>query len=808
MQPGRIGKRYFFTVILALPLFLRAQETFLDSLDKRMLLYSKNNALPSLFLHFDKTVYTPNELAWFTGYLLGNAESGQHRVLSVSLVSAGDKRVILEKQFLMSQGISYGELRVPDTLSNGRYLFLAYTDRMKKGEPDQVFTQAITVKTVTEPPFSAALRLVDSVGADGFYKVRFEGFTPAKMLFSDAQLIWRTMGSPTLTQAKTDSRGEYLFKIPVASVNPAFPFLETRVIDKKESRLLKIRLPSARVTPLVKILPEGGHQVVGNQGIVVVETLSPEGLPVIGPVYILEDGLPVDSMLTNSFGVARFITEAKEGKKYAARVGNTDHQFPEPLPIGPSLSLRRGVAEDTLMIVLFDKQFENVKLLVHDYRNIYVDIAVNTRELLTVRLPLTAVPRGLMAVTLLDDEDRPYAERLFFAHYTQSPKLTIGLRDDYVQREKVTVTFDLTGPDGNLLPGLFSVACVQENRLETVNLQDIETFWHLRSRLADLPADPTGGGLRSTDYLENMLITKGWRRYTWPALMRTDTTDTTNYFTNLEFSGQVTRFGKPLKKPAQLTMVSGNRLTGLQTDASGKYTVMNEAIASLPESQRFLVVNGQRPADYQIIPQNPYLVNSAKLAKGLPAMSFLDRTELPRTESLQIPKTERTIELAEVKLTTRGDRSVYGTRGPARGPNDCGDYVCRKNYLNCVNHAYESDNVPPKEGHVYRVGYGREVYKGCILQPKRSILAAHPGIFLARDFYGADYAVLNPLEPDYVSTLYWQHSVKPDSAGKASISFYAGDITGRFTIIAQGIMQQDVVYARKSFIVKRREENK
>lgn len=47
-----------------------------------------DNPLTTLFVHFDKTIYTNNETVWFTGYILnaGLAEISKHQVLSVALV--------------------------------------------------------------------------------------------------------------------------------------------------------------------------------------------------------------------------------------------------------------------------------------------------------------------------------------------------------------------------------------------------------------------------------------------------------------------------------------------------------------------------------------------------------------------------------------------------------------------------------------------------------------------------------------------------------------------------------------------------
>ena len=76
------------------------------------------------------------------------------------------------------------------------------------------------------------------------------------------------------------------------------------------------------------------------------------------------------------------------------------------------------------------------------------------------------------------------------------------------------------------------------------------------------------------------------------------------------------------------------------------------------------------------------------------------------------------------------------------------------------------------------------------------------GVYTARELYGVNTDTAGILEPQFLSTLFWKPGVVPDENGETEFSFFTGDITGKFRIVAQGIGVKDVIYGESSFIVK------
>ena len=163
------------------------------------------------------------------------------------------------------------------------------------------------------------------------------------------------------------------------------------------------------------------------------------------------------------------------------------------------------------------------------------------------------IPKGIATVTVLDDQDRPLAERLFFAHYDQV--ITASVQADkqlYNRKEKVSVKLKLADKTGRPVQGIVSIAAVQDNRLESSKMQDIESYVYLKYDLGKLVQNPQGRNITNKDYLEDMLLIKGWRRYTWQDLTNSEQTAAAIKSQPLVFNGQVLFGPRPLKKPVDL----------------------------------------------------------------------------------------------------------------------------------------------------------------------------------------------------------------------------------------------------------------
>jgi hypothetical protein len=791
-----------------------------DSLHNQISLYAKKMQHPILFIHFDKTIYTNNENVWFTGYLF-NADYQKYKTLSLALIKDDERIVVMEDRFVIKNGLAFGNTFVPDSVGPGNYTFVATANRLKNGKPDVIFSQPITIKTEDPQSYNASLNPIDTSATAAQQKVLLlVNFSNPKEKPVSVP-AWYYLGNtahPILKDSVKIVNGQYVFYIPSKLLSKGNNRLHVQVKYKKEVKEISIVLPSPQQPANVRFYPEGGNLVNNIQSTVGWEVKSAEGKPLGVSAILYQDKKIIDTIETNSYGLGKFQLTPIAGSSYyvklhAVNKKDTLYQLPVALTSGPTIAIANAVVNDTLTVNLKDEQHEKLYLIGHNYKQVFFTMPVNLSTTnKKIKFILKDVPKGLTQLTLTDSLGRPFAERIFFAHFNRrTPLLITPDKSEYTTRNKVTVKIRL---DGKLDSGFVSVACVQENRTEVKKKNDIESYFYLKHDLEELPVRETYLGNTEADkqFLENVLLIKGWKRYTWVDLLKTEAADTICKFKDIVIKGNTTRFAMPLKKPVTLLNMS-HPFNGVITDKIGNFTLNNNDILSEPNKKIALFIRNELPSDvpdfhqeYSIHVSNPYAEINKKLANQLDPLDYITPGQ-ENTQYLQMEDNEHTIHLKEVKIEDKNDDALFFKQGAflSHGANACGDYVCKNNILNCANHRMSLDNRPPEEGKIY-MGSNGKPYKGCTTIPKSATenLITFKGIYTAQEFYPADYSKVNPAEPEYLSTLYWKYLVKVSSLKDTEFSFYTSDITGRYKIVVQGVTTHDVVYGEADFNITKK----
>jgi hypothetical protein len=210
--------------------------------------------------------------------------------------------------------------------------------------------------------------------------------------------------------------------------------------------------------------------------------------------------------------------------------------------------------------------------------------------------------------------------------------------------------------------------------------------------------------------------------------------------------------------------------------------------------------------DYDVTINDPYSKINRSISESYQAPNYNRLVFNKKSDDADnLNGLEHVIRLKEVKISSINDNSLYGKTGMMA--NACGDYVCMYDILNCPNHRFNSSNRLPIRGDSYYqldvfTGMMRKlVYQGCSVNQDKQPATTIDGIKYSMEFYPSDYLKYNPSEPEYLSTIYWKHLYKINPGNNADITFFKGDIKGAFKIIVQGICENDVISAKKSFIV-------
>jgi len=751
----------------------------------------------SLFVHYDKTVYTENETVWFTAYLLKTeVEMEKHKLLSVALINEDNRRLALEERFLMKDGFSYGNMKLPDTIAPGNYYLVAYTNMKKDSIPIAEYIQPITVKTTANQTYELTSKVLDTATTPGEVHVLLSTRNAVFQRIPDAALSY-TLGRGTAVNTKTNKTGQYLIKIPKSQIGPTTNTLTVQMKHEGELKHLSLQLPYKKSALEIGFYPEGGHLVADLENRVGWEAKLSNGRPISLTAVLYSGAVPIDTIQTSGYGIGQFRFRPKAEGKYSIKlkgafpeaVVQEQYELPKVKTEGVLLGVEEAITEDTLQVNVASGESRPVVLKIHKEERLLAEVQLTVGpKKRPIKVDLSEMPRGLTTMTLYDTKGSPLAERIFFAHYHKKPALKIETSSaTYKPREKVhlKLSLDDQGRTAGLL-GMVSIACVQSNRLEVLKQGNIESYFYLEQNLNTLPVNPMGKAKADKQYLEDILLVKGWRRYTAQPVR-----DVTGY-NSPEFSAVVTRLGKPLKKPVSLMLLDGDRMQYLPGDSTGLFKFKNSDLTVIDYKKLHFFISNNESKLFEFRFSDPYSPINTYYTKLNYEMALSPYLGEQSSEVNVLNGAEKVIKLEEVVIRAQKDNYFSW-----QGANECGDYVCAYNILNCMNH---STGTPPIKGKMYNINGRLAPYYGC--SPPKEFTTVIRGINMVKEFYGSDYSVFNPSDGEYLSTIYWKHSLSVKKDAK-EISFYTSDITGKFKVIVQGATTAGVVYAESEFEVRK-----
>lgn len=543
----------------------------------------------------------------------------------------------------------------------------------------------------------------------------------------------------------------------------------------------------------IKFYPEGGELVAGLPGIVGWEAKDKTDAPLAVKGLLYQDGQFADTIMTSASGMGKFFIKPKTGSKYEVRVISNSESAPVALPAvndqGVALTLPAGIVRDTLVLKVASTA-GNVHIVIQNARKIFYAIAnTDPGAGKLYKIALDSLPRGLAEITVFNQAMRPCAERVFFAHYDKAPSLSIKPDQAiYGKRKKVTLTLKFHSAIS--AQGTVSVACVRTNRIDRKNFNDIEIFGYIERSINSLPVkiNNSNPSREATNYLEDILLIKGWRRYS----MTGNLSDTST-----QLGGFVTMYGKPTKKPVMLVLFKDTGTMPVVTDSKGRFTIANIDLVANNPRRLSLMTAGQATYYTHINWTDPYDKINLTMAHALNIDSVA-----PFSNDLSIynqPALDNNILLKQVIIRGKKDDEFEMPIGYVT--NKCGDYVCVAGILNCMRAGHKINTRVPIVGHKYQLQTGGfEIYQGCLIENKSTI---HPeGIAFKKEFYPYSDADITLSEPLYENTLYWKNQLNIEKNKEIKLSFYTGDIKAGFSIIVRGVADNEVVFAEQHFEVE------
>lgn len=139
---------------ILLPLQILAQETLqYDNLTTKLEAYVNNLAPEKTYLHMDKDLYIHGDTIWFKAYVLNgmsHSKSNQSKVVYVELLNSRDS-VIVKRKLYIDGSSAFGDIKVDDTVEEGVYFLRAYTRYMLNNREMAQYQKKISILALPLP---------------------------------------------------------------------------------------------------------------------------------------------------------------------------------------------------------------------------------------------------------------------------------------------------------------------------------------------------------------------------------------------------------------------------------------------------------------------------------------------------------------------------------------------------------------------------------------------------------------------------------------------------------------------------------
>ena len=601
----------FSLLFLALIAFKGDDDPF-NAILKKLVAYSTKYPHEKLYLHLDKPYYAVGDDVWFKAYATNSNAKGLSlisKIVYVELIDEKDSLKIQLKLPLMN-GVSWGNIKIADTLAEGNYRIRAYTNYMRNFGTDFFYDKTIKIGnsisnkvfTKTSYKFSkennlnnvdATIHFEDKNGLpyrenEISYEIKFDDKT-------------KTAG-----KSKTDLDGNAKVHFTKNQANTQGYILTTLNLPNRNKvvKSIPIRATSNQVD--VQFLPESGVLLEDLPQRIAVKAVNSSGRGEdVAGVILDGNGKVVNTFQTSHLGMGSFITNVQPNQVYTALIkfkdgSEKEFKFPETQKIGHALAVDETDAETLKLKILSSANAvngEEVKLVVQQNGSIaHVIKAKITKQLVVTSLGRDKLSPGINQITLFSGDNQPIAERLIFSKQ-QTDQFKIDLNIDSVasgKKNKSVFNFRALADDKPAV-GSFSISIANTTKLKADenNESNIYSNLLLSSDLAGYIEEPNyyflNNDAKTNRDLDNLMLTQGWSRFVWKDVIN-------DVFPNITYvpeyssiiSGQIKKGNKPVVGGKVLLMAKESKgfVLDTVTDATGRFQFQN---LLFKDSTKFIV---------------------------------------------------------------------------------------------------------------------------------------------------------------------------------------------------------------------------
>jgi hypothetical protein len=806
-------------VLLTVTVFALADKTavqtfesnLLKSVKKKFQAYNDAVGQDRIYLQTDKSFYKPGETVWLSAYVRDAKTlkpSAYSDIIHLEFINPKGNTE-LHYKLLAKDGIAQGDIDLKDHLG-GIYKIKAYTAYQKNEEDPYYIEKEITLQTVVMPRLKMKLDYEkkaygkgDEVSAKLNLNTNENKPLGNKVVKYTAMLDGKAIQQSTVT---TDDSGRAVVKCTLPKdLKTADGMINVLIDFEGSTEAISRSIPIVLNQIKLDLFPEGADLVAGVRGRVAFRAVNEFGkaADIVGQILDEKDKV-ITQFSSLHMGMGAFDMIAEKGHSYHAKItkpeGITDtYNLPEALDNG--YTLRADAGRGSIEAKVYSFQNEQLTLVAQTRGQLCYSGSFNAvKGDNLVRIPTADFPIGISQITLFDKDGVARAERLIFVNKGKQLKVTINTdKTTYQPRERVNMNIRVTDQNGLPVSGNFGLAVVDDNLLTYADDKqgNILSKMLLEPELKEKVEEPNfyfdAKEAKADQALDYLLLTSGWRRYTWKKIMSGEVPAVSQQGEKVVFSGTILqpRSNKPVAGATVKLLPIGKVV---RTDSAGRYDLgwfdisVNNKLEISADGYGMVtntIMNYGRNMNYFLYPPfNPvYMARGGNVPKAAPMRGGVKR------EKEVVLEDDANI-MVEGAAMGRAEQMDKGRALIINGGRE--DEVQHiVNGRKVIGKADEAP-VPIEEKQKEEVADNfradiKDLREAKIRQNDREAVQPDEAVFYrAKEFPKKNYTKNDTSRNDFATTLYWNGNVETDRSGRAKVSFVTNDMISSFKATIEG----------------------
>ncbi|WP_207532315.1 carboxypeptidase-like regulatory domain-containing protein [Desertivirga arenae] len=551
-----------------------------------------------IFLHTDRSSYVRGDTLWFKSYLFSESlgYSPLSGLMYIELLT--NNSLVKRISVPVFLGVSWGQIILPDGLSEGTYVLRAYTNWMQNQAEESFFRKRIYISDHSpEHWIVSQSNKIDQVNGRETLRCSIQFKTANNQPLGYKTIEWKlTDGKRIIMKDEYETLKNSLeINIPLSNDDA----IRTLYLEAEEKGGTKQKLSFPLIIRQEKdidlqFMPESGHLVAGLPCTVAFKAINGDGKGVdVEGVIKNNKNEQVTSFQSTHKGMGVFSLTPVLGESYTASIKLSDgtdkaYSLPVTKPSGTVLQVLNTPSADSLRVyVLYSEGLVNnqtYKLVGFAQGQVaYAANFVANKQRIGGKVDKRLFPPGIAHFTLFNDKNEPINERITFIDHLQQLDIKVSTEKPGLSlRDSVPVNIQVSYPDGKPVQGSFSLSVTDDSQVRSDSAENnILSQVYLRSELKGYIEEPGwyfNGTKEAAVARDLLMLTQGWIGYKWSQILNVNTRPTFAPEPDFRVTGKVSNIlNKPVANSKLLLLASGKYhfIKDTLTNSSGRFTFRN-----------------------------------------------------------------------------------------------------------------------------------------------------------------------------------------------------------------------------------------